>query len=76
MIFKMCLFLKGTKQIATLLDFNSLEHEEFVFKKSVAIVQHHDGISGTEKQHVSDDYAVYMQEGVNAGQKIFSEAYK
>ncbi len=26
-------------------------------KGAMAIVQHHDGVSGTEKQHVANDYA-------------------
>ncbi|KDO33515.1 hypothetical protein SPRG_19152 [Saprolegnia parasitica CBS 223.65] len=31
---------------------------------SVGLVQHHDGISGTEKQHVSNDYAQRLSEGL------------
>ncbi|EQC27315.1 hypothetical protein SDRG_14840 [Saprolegnia diclina VS20] len=33
---------------------------------SVGLVQHHDGISGTEKQHVSNDYAQRLAEGLTS----------
>ncbi|OQR96352.1 lysosomal alpha-mannosidase [Thraustotheca clavata] len=36
---------------------------------TVGLTQHHDGISGTEKQHVADDYAQRMQEGLDAAVK-------
>lgn len=53
-----------------------LDEEEEDFKRAVAISQHHDAVSGTEKQHVADDYAVYLYEGINAGQKIITESYR
>ena len=66
---------KAAKQIATVLG-TKLTDTEFEFKRAVAIAQHHDGVSGTEKQHVVDDYGVYIYDGINHGQKILSEAYK
>ena len=50
--------------------------EELTFKRSVAIAQHHDGVSGTEKQHVTADYALYLNEGLIAGIKILNNVYK
>jgi alpha-mannosidase len=32
-------------------------------KEAMAIVQHHDGVSGTEKQHVADDNAQQLAVG-------------
>ncbi len=32
------------------------------FAQSHGIVQHHDGVSGTSKQHVADDYALRLYE--------------
>ncbi len=29
------------------------------------VAQHHDGVSGTSKQHVADDYAARLQDGIN-----------
>ena len=30
----------------------------------MGLAQHHDAVSGTEKQHVADDYARHLSEGV------------
>ena len=32
----------------------------------MGIVQHHDAISGTEKQHVANDYAQRLAEGIDS----------
>lgn len=32
----------------------------------MGIVQHHDAVSGTEKQHVADDYALRLSDGIDA----------
>lgn len=32
-------------------------------EEALAIVQHHDGVSGTSKQHVADDYAKRLAAG-------------
>ena len=37
--------------------------------QSMGIAQHHDAVSGTEKQHVADDYALRLSQG-NAECKI------
>ena len=34
-----------------------------VLDEAVAVVQHHDGVSGTSKQHVADDYAAALKQG-------------
>ena len=31
----------------------------------MGIAQHHDAVSGTEKQHVADDYAQRLSEGID-----------
>jgi lysosomal alpha-mannosidase len=33
--------------------------------EAMGIAQHHDAISGTEKQHVADDYAQRLSEGID-----------
>jgi hypothetical protein len=43
---------------------------------AVAQSQHHDAITGTEKQHVSDDYALYLDEGIGETQKVLTAAYR
>ncbi len=32
----------------------------------MGLIQHHDAISGTERQHVADDYVQRVAEGVDA----------
>lgn len=50
--------------------------EEEKFKEAVGIAQHHDAVSGTEKQHVSDDYALYLYEGLQAAVELIETSYK
>jgi hypothetical protein len=42
-------------------------------QRSIGLVQHHDGISGTEKQVVSDDYALRINEGIIEAEKEMNE---
>jgi hypothetical protein len=32
----------------------------------MGIVQHHDAVSGTEKQNVADDYALRLAQGIDS----------
>lgn len=68
-------FCKATKQLATILG-TDLTEEEFEFKKAVAMAQHHDGVTGTEKQAVTSDYSLYLQDGITYGQKIFTKIFR
>lgn len=73
-----CLFLlllQVCKQIRTTIG-SDLAEEEFTLKQAMGILQHHDAISGTEKQHVADDYALYLAEGVAACEKVVNAAYR
>jgi len=38
----------------------------------MGIAQHHDAVSGTEKQHVADDYALRLSDG-NAECKVLMD---
>ena len=40
--------------------------------EAIAVAQHHDAVSGTAKQHVTDDYAVRIQRGVDGVEGHFS----
>lgn len=75
MVYKANNILQATKQIATLLG-TRLEEDELYFKRAMGISQHHDAVSGTEKQHVTDDYALYLSEGLATGRQIFNEVLK
>ncbi|XP_048762590.2 lysosomal alpha-mannosidase-like isoform X2 [Ostrea edulis] len=47
-----------------------------IFKEALGVVQHHDGISGTEKQHVADDYAQRLAVGAEKCQQVASAAFE
>lgn len=67
-------FLQVCKQIRTTLG-SDLAEEEFTLKQAMGILQHHDAVSGTEKQHVANDYALYLAEGIAACEKVVNAAY-
>lgn len=45
-------------------------------KDAMGIMQHHDAVTGTEKQHVADDYARLLHVGVTECQKIGTSYYE
>ncbi|XP_057335979.1 lysosomal alpha-mannosidase-like [Microplitis mediator] len=66
-------FLQVAKQLSVsskLMDSQDLIH----FKEAVGVVQHHDAITGTEKQHVDDDYDRRLYDGFMHGANIVSDA--
>ncbi|CAL1531573.1 unnamed protein product [Lymnaea stagnalis] len=71
-------FFQSVKQIASLakLDnsYNSgvqLQH----LAEVLGVAQHHDAVSGTEKQAVAFDYAERLADGVNGAQNVVQDAY-
>ena len=45
------------------LQFNTASRSQELWE-AMGLAQHHDAVSGTEKQHVADDYARHLSEGV------------
>lgn len=39
----------------------------------VGIIQHHDGVTGTGKQHVADDYVNKIFKGISAVNPVYAE---
>ncbi|XP_055937632.1 lysosomal alpha-mannosidase-like [Argiope bruennichi] len=54
-------FLQACKQLIALADVKNAD--SLTLKKALGVIQHHDGITGTEKQHVSDDYSKMLYQG-------------
>lgn len=50
--------------------------ELFTMKDAMGIMQHHDAVTGTEKQHVAEDYALLLHKGVVECQKIQTAYYE
>ena len=68
--------LQAAKQIQSLYG-NKLSGKIFanqtdinVLKRAMATMQHHDAVTGTEKQHVAEDYAMRLNEGSKAVQSF------
>ena len=47
-----------------------------LLREAVAVAQHHDAVSGTEKQHVANDYARRLNQGVTECHKIIASYFK
>ncbi|CAD5121632.1 DgyrCDS10126 [Dimorphilus gyrociliatus] len=66
--------LQACKQLASL-DFRSNTLKELeVLKEAMGVNQHHDAVSGTEKQHVSYDYAKRLARGSTACYSLMGES--
>ncbi|CAF1277182.1 unnamed protein product, partial [Adineta ricciae] len=44
--------------------------------EAMGIVQHHDAVSGTEKQHVANDYAQRLAQGIDSAEYVVDQALK
>ena len=59
------LLLQSCKSLQVFADYTSQEDDEAVavLKEAMGIAQHHDAVSGTEKEHVARDYALQLNKG-------------
>ena len=77
-------FLQAARQIESMKDskgsvgFHGCDCKEplYPLEDAMGIVQHHDAVSGTAKQHVANDYAKRVQEGINHAASAVSEKLK
>ncbi|CAF3610103.1 unnamed protein product [Rotaria sp. Silwood1] len=54
----------------------TLRHAIFPLSEAMGVAQHHDAVSGTEKQHVANDYAQRLSQGIDSALYVINEAYK
>ena len=47
-----------------------------VAKRAVAVNQHHDAVTGTAKQHVTDDYALRLHTGMEGCRKVMADGLR
>ncbi|XP_014218055.1 lysosomal alpha-mannosidase isoform X2 [Copidosoma floridanum] len=66
-------FLQIVKQLSVLT--NEPDTKELqLFREAMGVMQHHDAITGTEKQHVAEDYARLLHYSFKNGESIASKA--
>jgi hypothetical protein len=51
------------KQLEVLDNVQDSEHSSTILRDAMAVAQHHDAVTGTEKQHVAYDYAKRLSMG-------------
>ena len=72
-------FLQVVKQMAALSAASpsaTTKAKVDALRRSLGVLQHHDAISGTEKQHVADDYAQRLAETITPAQDVVTEGLK
>ncbi|XP_076263633.1 lysosomal alpha-mannosidase-like [Rhynchophorus ferrugineus] len=68
-------FLQVCKQLYTLADLGADDSQELNdLREVMGVLQHHDAVAGTEKQHVADDYSRQLQRALNECANITSTA--
>ncbi|KAG5895850.1 hypothetical protein JTB14_038276 [Gonioctena quinquepunctata] len=68
-------FLQVCKQLYTLTDLDPIDQVDLdVLREAMGVMQHHDAITGTEKQHVAHDYARILTNGMEECEFITATA--
>ncbi|XP_071540487.1 lysosomal alpha-mannosidase-like isoform X2 [Panulirus ornatus] len=68
-------FLQAVKQVASLMGLGQDPRLEKL-KEAMGVLQHHDAVSGTAKQHVTDDYSERLAQGVTESFAMIKETYR
>jgi lysosomal alpha-mannosidase len=53
----------------------NLRNSLFVLSEAMGVAQHHDAVSGTEKQEVAFDYAQRLSTGIDTAASVINQAY-
>ncbi len=70
--------LQACKQMASVLKLKGAEDKGdlSVMKEAMALLQHHDGITGTHSQRVDDDYVRILHKGFEECTKTVNSYYQ
>lgn len=66
--------MKVSKQLAAMAGSEDSVHGLDPLREAMGVMQHHDAITGTEKQHVADDYARIISEALDAASVVANDA--
>jgi lysosomal alpha-mannosidase len=66
--------LQVTRQLNALAN-TQLRNSIFVLSEAMGVAQHHDAVSGTEKQEVAFDYAQRLSQGIDEATNVITQAY-
>jgi lysosomal alpha-mannosidase len=69
-------YLQAVRQLATWANLNDNSTIDSIrtLERAMGVVQHHDAITGTEKQYVSDDYTKQLSIGVNQCVNVINDS--
>lgn len=65
--------LQAAKQVHSRMAAGQADDQMLIAKRAVAVNQHHDAVTGTAKQHVTDDYALRLHNGMEACRSVMAE---
>ncbi|CAF1441892.1 unnamed protein product, partial [Rotaria sordida] len=66
--------LQATRQLNALANL-TLRNDIFYLSEAMGVAQHHDAVSGTEKQEVAFDYAQRLSDGIAVAESVINQAY-
>jgi lysosomal alpha-mannosidase len=70
-------YLQAVRQLAAFTDLRDADTANAlgVLERAMGIAQHHDAVSGTERQHVANDYAKRLANGMNQCLNVINKAF-
>lgn len=70
-------YLQAVRQLATLANLNTSSTIDSIrsLERAMGVVQHHDAVTGTEKQYVSDDYSRQLAIGVDKCVNVINDSF-
>ena len=68
---QMSVFLSGAKA-----EDNGMDEKVDAMRRVMGVMQHHDAVTGTAKQAVTDDYQERLAEGFSMCESVVDAAYK
>ena len=71
-------YMQAVRQLAVLAQLNSTVTSPALdtLERAMGVAQHHDAVSGTERQHVANDYAKRLSKGMASTLSIIQQAYQ